>query len=656
VGLAGKRSIRDKLTLAIMLTGGTGVLLATVSLAVYHMRTSRLSMAAELESVAQVIAAGSSAPLTFSDHRAAAETLETLGAVEQVVAAGVYGAGGRSLALYRRQGARAPEFPERPRPPGIYLERDSLEVFAPVRAGGEEIGSVCLLAEVPSYTRMLAGYTPFAAVFILCGMLLAWLASSILQQVISNPVLELARTARLVSAERNYAVRAAKHSDDEIGFLIDAFNDMLAQIQRRDLELKRHRENLEEEVAARTAELVRLNQELVRAKEAAEEASHLKSQFLANMSHDLRTPMNGVIGMTSLALRTSLTEEQRDYLATVQSSAESLLCLLNDILDFSKIEAGKLTLESIPFHVRETVEDTVNSLRVCADSKGLTLGCSVAPGVPVRVVGDPTRFRQILTNLVGNAIKFTERGGVEVEVEVDLESSSGNEAALLLAVRDTGIGIPPDRLETIFEAFNQGDGTTTRRFGGTGLGLSISTRLAQMMGGRVWAESEPGKGSVFYVTVRFGANASTAETPTESQPGGEGREVPPLRILLAEDNPVNQKVAARTLEKQGHHVVVVGDGEEALAMLARQPFDLVLMDVHMPGLNGLEAARVIRERERPAGGHIPIVALTASAMKGDRERCLEAGMDDYLSKPIRPDALYEMVGRYAPNVVSSGPG
>ena len=654
MGLAGKRSIRDKLTLTIMLTGGTGVLLATASLAVYHMRTSRLSMAAELESVAQVIAAGSSAPLTFSDHRAAAETLETLGAVQQVVAAAVYDAGGRSLALYRRQGARAPEFPERPLPPGIYLERDSLEVSAPIRAGVEEIGSVCLLAKVPSYTRMLAGYTPFAGVFILCGMLLAWLASSILQRVISNPVLELARTARLVSAERNYTVRAAKHSDDEIGFLIDAFNDMLAQIQRRDLELKRHRESLEEEVAARTAELARLNQELVRAKEAAEEASRLKSQFLANMSHDLRTPMNGVIGMTSLALRTSLTEEQRDYLATVQSSAESLLCLLNDILDFSKIEAGKLTLESIPFHLRETVEDTVNSLRVCADSKGLTLGCSVAPGVPVRVMGDPTRFRQILTNLVGNAIKFTERGGVEVEV--DLESSSGNEAALLLAVRDTGIGIPPDKLETIFEAFNQGDATTTRRFGGTGLGLSISVRLAQMMGGRVWAESEPGKGSVFYVTVRFGASASTAETPPGSQPGGEGQQIPPLRILLAEDNPVNQKVAARTLEKQGHYVVVVGDGEKALAMLARQPFDLVLMDVHMPGLNGLEAARVIREREQPTGGHIPIIALTASAMKGDRERCLEAGMDDYLSKPIRPDALYEMVGRYAPSAVSSGPG
>jgi len=647
VKLTRTRSIRDKLTLVIMLVGGAATLLGLAGFGLYQVRLLRAATARSLQTVAEVIAAGCVAPLAFSDQQAAAEVLGTLDAVESVVAAAVYDAGGGFFVLYDKEGAAPSRFPDRPLPAGARFQAGLLEVFAPVRNGGERVGTVFLAARVTGYTEMLARYLPFAGAFVLCGVLIAWLASSILRRIISDPLLELAGTARQISTEHNYAVRATKRSDDEIGLLIDAFNEMLDQIERQDRELRQHREHLEEQVAARTAELVRVNEELRRAKDAAEEASRLKSQFLANMSHDLRTPMNGVIGMTALALNTELSEQQRDYLTTVQNSAESLLCLLNDILDFSKIEAGKLTLEAIPFDLREVVEQTIKSLRVGADEKALALSWSVDPAIPARLVGDPVRFRQILTNLVSNAIKFTDRGRVDVEVR--LESAARDETVLRVAVRDTGIGIPPEKIETIFQPFTQADGSTTRRFGGTGLGLSISSRLAELMGGRIWVESEVGKGSVFFVRLRFAAAPAEVVEPSAAPAQDGPRATPGLRILVAEDNPINQKVAARILELEGHQVTLAGDGRQALELAAREPFDLILMDVQMPGLSGLEAARLIRERERAAGSHIPIIALTASAMKGDRERCLEAGMDDYLSKPLRPSALREMIARYAPS-------
>ena len=535
-----------------------------------------------------------------------------------------------------------------------------------------------------------------------------------------------------------------------------------------------------------------------KAKEAAEAASQAKSDFLANMSHEIRTPLNAVIGMTELVRDTDLTTTQREYLGMVQESGESLLAVINDILDFSKIEAGKLSLEEVPFNLREILGDTMKSLALRAHHKRLELACHVAPDVPFAIEGDPNRLRQIVINLVGNAIKFTEVG--EVVLDVAVQPQADDSLMLHFRVQDTGIGIPEDKLEVVFEAFEQADTSTTRRYGGTGLGLAIVSRLVELMGGNIWVESELHRGSVFHFTARFRrASAENVATATgvyppilqdlrvlivddnatnrriliemltnwamrptavtsvteaidelermshagtpyaliltdSNMPDQDGFELArtiqanpklcgsmimmltssdrpedlsrcqqfgisaylikpikqselldaivlavgagsplaastltatpskqaarPLSILLAEDSLINQKLAIGLLERWGHRVTVANDGEEAVRLSAERSFDLILMDVQMPALDGLDATRVIRARERETGRHVPIVAMTAHAMKGDRERCLEVGMDGYLMKPIRAEQLFrqiEEISNSPPTVEPSAP-
>ncbi|MEW8028671.1 MAG: ATP-binding protein [Candidatus Thiodiazotropha sp.] len=641
-------SIKHKLEAIILVTTASVLLLSLLLFMIVEINSARGETATRLQSLALLLGANSSAAITFNDQSTANDILATLSTQKDVVEATIFLDNGDTFARYQSENYESSaDFSDGGSGIGSYFKL--VAVNETILLDGEHIGSLYIAGDMSRAHSLLLHQSLLVLGVFIVSMLFAFWLSNRFQRVISMPVQQLLRTMKKVAVKRDFSHRAKRLSNDELGSLVDGFNAMLDRIQRHDSKLSAYHQDLERQVTERT-------HQLNTAKNDAEAASQAKSDFLATMSHEIRTPMSGVIGFGHLLKKTTMNDQQLEYVDIIINSAQGLLEIIDDILNFSKMEAGKVTLEYSNFVMENLAHGVEMLFAPKALEKGIILTSSVAEDVPPLLHGDPARIRQVLINLVGNAIKFTDEGGIKILIEK--EDQQGDEVTIRITVSDTGIGISQQQQSQLFQPFQQCDGSITRNYGGTGLGLVIVQRLVDLMGGDIVLTSTPDEGSTFITRIHLKIAKKVGEAETSSDMshisanthdslnGFESTEpsFDKLAILVVDDSNVNLTLAKTLLLKKGAQVVAVSSAIDALEAIDSREFDLVLMDLEMPRMSGIEATRKIRETQNSE--QLPIIAVTAHVLPQRKKDVFDAGMDDMLAKPYLPDQLYRVVSKW----------